>query len=643
MTNPGSFRRAAFIASIFTVVLLSQSFTAAVRGVVTDASGAVIPGAKVIVTEADRNVQHPTTADAAGRYVITALPPGNYTLMVEATGFKKHSRSVFPLAVQQQATIDVALEVGAITSTVEVDATAPLLNSTISNLGQVIENRYMISLPNIGRNPLNLIYLTPGVVGSAGRRGDTNTNFVANGARNSTSDVLVDGVTVTTVEQNSGITDLKYTPSVDAVQEFKMQTNFFSAEYGQTGGAVVNMVTKSGSNEFHGTGFYFFRHSDLNANSWTANRAGSPRSFYRRDQLGGVIGGPIRKNKTFFFADYENTSAKSPLSGLATFPTLDQRNGDFSKTFQSNRQLITIHDPFDTFTNSGGAIERRPFPGNMIPRSRFDAISVKAMAFFPEPNQVTNAITNTNNWFKEGVNLSPGYKMDLKGDHNFSEKSRLTGRYSLSAGDGTPPNLFGDGNPAFTFNNGPSSTRTKSAVADFTRTENATTVWTVRYGLVYSDYHRNAMVPFDLTALGLPQYMKSNATYPVFPTFAPDGYTDIGTEGYLIMDRQEGFTRFPDPSPRSGAATPSRPAASFASTSSIISSPGILRASSVSRRKPHAGCSTSATTSRATASPPCFSAGAAAASSISTPRPSRAPAIWVTSSRTTGSSPASSP
>ncbi|MBK5293575.1 MAG: TonB-dependent receptor [Acidobacteriia bacterium] len=272
----------------------------------------------------------------------------------------------------------------------------------------------------------------------------------------------------------------------------------------------------------------------------SANRAGSPRSFYRRDQLGGVLGGPIRKNKTFFFASYENTRASNPSTATATFPTLEQRNGDFSKTFQSNGQLITIFDPHASFTNAAGGVERPPLAGNLVPKSRFDPVAAKALAFFPEPNQVTNAVTNTNNWFKEGISRSTGYKMDIKGDHNFNEKSRITGRYSYSPSDGIPPNLFGQGNPAFTFNNGPSGTKTTSAVADFTRTENPTTVWTIRYGLVYSDFYRNAMEPFDLTALGLPQYMKANATYPVFPTFAPDGYTDIGTEGWLIMDRQEG-------------------------------------------------------------------------------------------------------
>jgi hypothetical protein len=521
-------------------LIWSQSYTASVRGVVTDPSGAAVPQARIVVTEAERNVGHYAISDEAGRYSLTALPPGNYKMTVEASGFRKYAQNDFPLAVQQQATIDVQMQVGDIASTVEVQGTAPLLNTTSATLGQVVENRLIIALPNVGRNPLALTYLTPGVVGSAGRRGDTSTNFVANGTRNSTSDVLVDGVTVTTVEQNSGITDLKYSPSVDAVQEFKIQTNFFPAEYGQTGGAVINMVTKSGTNEFHGTGFYFFRHSDLNANSWFSNRANRERPYYKRDQLGGVLGGPIRRNKTFFFSTYEYTNSKSPQTFTDTVPTLEQREGDFSKTYTTGGQLIQIFNPFDTFVNASGAVERRPFADNIVPKSMFDPIAVKALAFWPKPNQVTNAVTNTSNWFAQGVNVSDSQKMDFKLDHNLSDANRIYGRFSHNRSNGNPPNVFGDGNPAYTYNNGPNGTRTHSAVADFTRVHNATTVWTLRYGLVYSTYFRNPVEPFDLTTLGLPQYMKDQADFPVFPRFAPDEYQDIGTEGWLVMDRQEG-------------------------------------------------------------------------------------------------------
>ena len=221
--------------SLTAAIAWSQSsFTASVRGSVTDPSGAALPKAKVTITEAERNVPHSVITDDAGRYSLSALPPGKYTLSVEAQGFKKFMLTDVTLAVQQQATLNVPLQVGDIATSVQVEGTTPLLNTTIATLGQVIDNRYMMSLPNLGRNPLALISLTPGVVGAAGATSaGTSTNFVANGARNSTSDVLVDGAIVNTTEQNTGATDLKYTPSVDAVLEFKMQTNFFGAEYAE--------------------------------------------------------------------------------------------------------------------------------------------------------------------------------------------------------------------------------------------------------------------------------------------------------------------------------------------------------------------------------------------------------------------------
>lgn len=253
-----------------------------------------------------------------------------------------------------------------------------------------------------------------------------------------------------------------------------------------------------------------------------------------------MLGGPIKKNKTFFFATFEQTKQSSPTSETATFPTAPQRRGDFSQTFQSNGTLIQMYDPFTAFRNAAGQVERLPFAGNIIPTSRIDPVAAKMLSYFPQGNQVTNAITNNNNWFSQGTNRSEARQMDFKGDHNINDKMRVTGRYSFAPNNGTPQNLFGDGNPAYTFNNGPTKTRTQSIVGDFTRTENATTVWTVRYGLIYSNFTRDAMAPFDLTTLGLPQYMKNNATNLVFPTIAPEGYTDIGTEGWVIMDRQEG-------------------------------------------------------------------------------------------------------
>ena len=531
--------RLASIALWLTSNLFAQSFTGSVNGIVTDDTGAVVRGANVLVTDRDRGTAFRGVADGSGRFVVTALLPGNYVLTVEAPGFKKFSSGGFSVAVQEQRSLNAKLQVGDVSTTVEIEGSAALVNTTISNLGQVIDNKYILQLPNLARNSMSLAYLTPGVVGSGGRRGDSNTNFSANGSRNSTSDVLLDGATVTTVEQNSGVTDLKFSPSVDAVQEFKMQTNFFSAEYGQTGGAVVNMVTRSGTNGFHGTGYYFMRDAALNANDWFSNRAGRAIPAFRRDQYGGVIGGPVIKNKTFFFGAYEYTAQESPTSQQASMPTAQQLAGDFSQTFNPSGALMQIHDPYNTMTNAAGNLQRLPLAGNLIPASRMNAVAVKALSYLPAANQQGAAFTNANNWFNQGINTSTAHQVTVKGDHNFNHSNRISGRWSNQRNDGVNPNLFGDGNPAY-FTGGPSSTRTQSMVGDFTHVANATTLFVFRYGYTYSNFGRNPFFDtFDPTSLGFASNLKANATNLVFPRFAPDGFRDFGTEGWWIMDRQE--------------------------------------------------------------------------------------------------------
>src|SRR5688572_23478522 len=478
---PTTRRTSVTVLQSLTLVLLScslafaQSFTATVRGTVNDTSGASVPLASVTITDVDRGTSQTTSADEAGRFAITALQPGQYELTVEAAGFKKFSSGKFTLAVQQQATVDARLDVGDLSESVEVSASAVRVNTTIANLGQVIDNKTIVSLPNLGRNPMAFTYLTPG----------------ANGSRNSTSDVLLDGVTVVTVEQNSGVTDLKYSPAVDAVQEFKVQTNFFSAEFGQTGGAVVNMITKSGTNRFDGTAYYFLRHSSLNANDWFSNRAKATLPYSRRDQGGGVLGGPVIRNKTFFFALYEHTQAKSPLTSTRTVPTLLERQGDFSQTRNAAGQVMTIYNPFDTFVNAQGNVERRPFPGNVIPASMMDPIALQALAYFPLPNVQSTSVTGTNNWFGQGISESVNRQMSLKLDHNVSERSRLNGRYSHAPYESTPPNIFGDLAPAFPLNNGPIVGTLHQFVTEFTRTQSPTSLWSIRYGVTYAGFTRD--------------------------------------------------------------------------------------------------------------------------------------------------------
>ncbi len=523
-------------------LLHGQSFTATVRGVVTDAVQAAVPGAKITLTDVERNTVHRGETDAMGRYTIAAVPRGTYTMTVEAAGFQKHSRSAFTLEVQQQATIDVELQVGQITTSIEVAGTAPLLNTTSANLGQVIDNRYIDTLPLINRNVFLLTYLTPGVVGSAGSYNSSESNnFSAVGTRNATNEVLLDGVTITVPEQNSGVTTTKQTPAVDAVQEFKVQTSFFSAEFGNTGGAVVNMVTKSGTNEFHGSGYWFHKNSVLNANSFFSNRAGSPRPDYSENRYGGTVGGPVKKDQTFFFVSYERLPQETVRAATTTFPTLQQRQGDFSDYVTSGGQLIQIYNPFDTYTNTAGVVKRMPFPGNIVPKSMFDPIAVKAASYYPEPNQPGLE----RNWYAQGLNKNLNWQMENKVDHNFTEKDRISARYSPRRAVYEAPNLFGEGQPGPPWELKYTTVGTDNAALDYTRVHSARTIINVRFGLMVPYYYSRTLVPFDLTTLGLPSYIQNAALqfFPQaswFPQFQPEGYTSIGDAPWTFIGREDG-------------------------------------------------------------------------------------------------------
>lgn len=541
--GPGRTRLAGIAALVLALVmpalLSAQSFTASVRGIVTDSSQAAIPGAKITVTDVDRNLDHTTQADAMGRYNMMAIPPGRYTLMAEAAGFQKATHSMFVLTVQQQATIDVEMNVGQIATSVNVESSAPLLNSTSATLGQVIENKYITDLPLIARNPFTLAYLTPGIVGSAGRFGEGNTNFVAVGTRNSTADVMLDGVSVTGAEQNAGVTTVMHTPSVEAVEEFKVQTSFFSAEFGNTGGAIINMITKSGTNQFHGSGYWFHRDSSLNANSFFSNRAGTKKPKTNRNVYGGTLGGPVIKDKTFFFFNYERTADGSPVARTATFPTLQQRQGDFSDYRTASGQQINIFNPFSLTTVNGNTI-RQPFPGNVIPASMMDPIAVKAAGYYPTPNQPGQAFTQVNNWYAEGVSNSYNTQLEVKADHNFTDKTRVSMRWSPRWQLGDEANIFGDGKPAAPWSAKHSSIGGQKAMFDFTRVHSANTVFNIRFGLMLNHYYSVPLVPFDLTTLGLPKYMKDVATTAVFPQFQPGNYTEIGDCGWVVQSQEQG-------------------------------------------------------------------------------------------------------
>src|SRR6266404_3143498 len=370
---------------------LAQVSTAELSGTVADPTGAVVSGAKVIATNADTGVSREASSDAAGDYVMTLLPPGNYNLSVEAQGFRRLLRSGVTLEVNQRARVDFAMQVGQVNETVEVAATAPLLESQSSSLGSVIGERFVNELPLNGRNFVQLAILSPGVNGvgfsvtgtvMSGARPDDRrpgSEIFSNGNREGANNFLYDGV-----DNNERLTlSIVLRPAVEAVKEFKVQTNLYSADLGRNSGAVVDVITKSGTNRLHGSAFEFLRNSAMDARSFF-NIRGTPFPPFRYNQFGFSLGGPVwlpkiyhGRNRTFFFVDYEGFRRTSLSSVLGRVPTVAMRSGDFSK---ENR----IFDPLTTRA-SGSGFTRDEFAGNIIPAARFDPVTRKLINAYPAP------------------------------------------------------------------------------------------------------------------------------------------------------------------------------------------------------------------------------------------------------------------
>lgn len=518
------------------VVLPAQTEKAQIHGVVLDPTGAAIPSAELRVSNVNTGVKRTVSTTETGVYAVPLLDPGNYEVLARAEGFRQMSRTGIQLHVGQNARIDFEMKVGAITESIEVSAVASLLNTANADMGQLVDNRLVTSLPLLDRSPMQLTYLTPGLTPTNGGGNvggfdpHTGTNFVANGARNSSSAVLLDGLNVTGVRGHEGLTWLEYSPSVDAVQEFKVQTNTFSAEYGRTGTSLINMVTKSGTNQFHGTAYTFHRNSALNANSFFSNRAGQSLPEFKRRLFGGVIGGPILRNRTFFFSSFEQARAEQVDARFAIVPTARERVGDFSQTLAPNRQSVSIYDPFSL---AAGTNLRQPFPGNVIPASRLNPIATKVLANYPQPNLPPGA--STQNYFGQGIYAKPVHQVDAKIDHHFSEKQRLSGRFSVYWWTEEVPDYFGGA--AQPFYNGTRSDRNPNGALEYSRIQSPTTILSVRYGVLRRRWnHRPLSLGFDPTSLGLPSLYRESGI-GLFPSFSSESYTPIGTRGSSLIAR----------------------------------------------------------------------------------------------------------
>lgn len=507
----------------------AQQFAGTLRGTVTDSAGAVVAGAEVSVTNIATNVSRSAVTADNGTYVIPQLQPGLYRVTVKKNGFKAGAVDEVKLDVQQVREVDVALEVGAATETVTVSASGTsALETTSTTVNQSIENKRIIDLPLNGRNPFALASLSPGVQSSLGGSSPS-----ISGGRNATSEVAIDGITNVGAENNVSILDLAYTPSVDAVQEFSVQTNAFSAEFGRTGGGVINLITKSGSNAFHWTAFEFHRNSALDANNFFSNRSGVKRASFKRNQFGGNIGGPVIKDKTFFFVNYEGNRQGSASVGTFTVPLQAWRDGDFRGLKNASGADILIYDPLTT--KADGTRDQIACNGvlNVICANRINPISRNLVRYWPNPNATpTNVNTQQNNFIAAGTTINRSNQIDSRVDHVFTEKLRSFIRFSkLFKSNSDPFNHYG--NEATPNNAGPTRNTATTLSTDTVYTFSPTLVMSVRYGLTRRTSVRTPFsAGFDFTQLGFPSALKSVADALEFPRFDINGVSSLGQETF---------------------------------------------------------------------------------------------------------------
>ena len=512
----------------------AQQTTGAVTGSVTDSSGAAVPGAEVRLVNTGTGAVSKTNTNQEGNYQFLLVPPGVYSVEVESKGFKTFRRGGIVVEVNRSLAVPVSMEVGAVTETVEVKEGTPLLEPNTSALGTVMDSRKVEDLPLNGRNPLGLANLIPTVQGigyfggallSTWRMGQVT---IAGGTPLNNA-FLIDGIANEKMTDYSAMAFL----SVDNTQEFKVITNNMSAEYGRTGGGVISFISKSGTNQYHGVAYEYVRNTLFNSNEFFQNKAGAPRTAEHINQFGGTFGGPIKKDKLFFFFSIDEYRERKAASETITSPTAAERTGNFSGLGTSGCAPITIYDPSTTVAdpNNPGQYTRQPFPNNTIPSNKISPIATAILKYYPQPNLPGQACTSAQNVFLTSPVPINNYNLSGRVDYNITPTKRLSGRYGRDNLDWGFANYFGniadtDGrhilDPRFT------------VVLEYTDTLTPTLLLDSRIGLNREQEHTIAPGHnFDVTTLGFSQQYASmiQSTSDLGYGFPNIGITDMSTFG----------------------------------------------------------------------------------------------------------------
>ena len=526
--------------ALLRAVALAQAGGTEVTGEVRDAAGALVPNARIEITQVS-TAQTTNIETTRGSYSISNLKPGVYNFTVIATGFKQVLREGVRLTTGERIRLDFQLDPGGLSELVVIRSDAPLLRTETGSLGQVISQRKVVELPLNGRNFLSLVGLSAGVAQPPPTTAGPSFPRI-NGGRPRTNEYLFDGISVLQPEPGQ----VAFFPIVEAIQEFKVEVNSPPAEFGRFNGGVVNLTTKSGTNEFHGTAFEFLRNEALNARNLFAP-VNSEKPVFRRNQFGGVVGGPIISNRTFFFTDYQGTRQLIARVRTSTVPTLAQRQGNFSSSlgaplfFQSNGAIGTsvTASPVTVTDTNGNQIQarvgqifrpsdRRAYTNNQIPSATFDSVASSLLARYPVPTTSGAA----NNFTLVGNESQDQDQFDIRIDHRFSSNDQIFGRFSFAKDNTDPvaPLPDGSGNIA-SGAIGRTDTRAKGLASSYIHVFNPNVVNELRVGYTERTIDREALQLNDLPSqsLGILGIPSNGAFENTLPTFVIDGLQQLGS------------------------------------------------------------------------------------------------------------------
>ena len=533
---------------------LSQDFRASLNGLVTDPTGAAVVGAKIKVTNIERNAVSDAVSNESGRYTIPFLIPGKYTVEVEAPGFKKYVRESIELQIGSRAGLDIRLELGAVSEEVTVTGQMSQLETETASRGGIVDNKLLLNVPNAGRNVYQLAFAMPGVYKPSTSQG---TSFDTDGLANSRTAINGAGMGATGTEANTdilidGTSDAKgdrqvvLIPALESVQEFRVLTNIYDAQYGRTGGGIITSTTKSGTNDFHGSVWDRYFDDRLNANTWSNNRNKVPRPERATNIYGFNATGPIwvpkvfdGRNKLFYMLNYESRPSTSLYSTQSTVPLAEQKKGDFSNLVASDGKPVLIYDPMTTRLGPDGKnYIRTPFAGNRIPSDRINTVGSNMVSYLPDPTGPGTGLTHINNFFQTSDNTGTLWQWTGRLDVRPSNRHAFFGRYAENNMNRCCDQRFPAGNPAESSTIMPRGRRGRTLTIDWTAIINAATTFNLRGGFSRLENlaWNSQALEFDPKTLGWPASLVSQFPRPQYPTVSFGTYMAQGAGPYTQGD-----------------------------------------------------------------------------------------------------------